>query len=91
LDVASRFGDVLLNTAKVIFKAHCGRAMPSPNNSFLSLRYNSARPPNRGRNGDLFYGMSNQTNEAFAHIEREYEDVKRRAELQRSNSSGVAR
>lgn len=27
--------------------------------------------------------MSNQTNEAFAYIEREYEDVKRRAELQR--------
>jgi hypothetical protein len=28
LDKASRFGDVLLNTAKVIFEAHSGRTIP---------------------------------------------------------------
>jgi hypothetical protein len=28
LDKASRFGDVLLNTAKVIFEAHGGRTIP---------------------------------------------------------------
>jgi hypothetical protein len=31
----------------------------------------------------LSYGMSNQTSEAFAYIEREYKDVKDRVELQR--------
>jgi hypothetical protein len=29
------------------------------------------------------YGMSNQTSDAFAYIEREYKDVKGRIELQR--------
>jgi hypothetical protein len=34
--------------------------------------------------GRLSYGMSNQTSEAFAYIEREYNDVKGRVEVQRS-------
>ena len=33
--------------------------------------------------GYLSYGMSNQTSEAFAYIEREYKDAKGRVELQR--------
>ena len=34
--------------------------------------------------GRLSYGMNNQTSEAFAYIEREYNDVKGRVEVQRS-------
>jgi hypothetical protein len=51
LHKTSRFGDMLLNTAKVIFEAHRGRAIPLGNSGFLSLGHNARLTPYRGRNG----------------------------------------
>jgi hypothetical protein len=86
LHKTSRFSDVLLNTAKVIFEAH---SMPRDTRWAIAASFKPTAPygarltPNGGRNEIPLLGMSNQTSEAFAYIEREYKDVKGRIELQR--------
>jgi hypothetical protein len=77
LHKTSRFGDVLINTAKVIFETHslfCASGIHEvPDCRLIEA---SMWVP-------LLGGMRNQTSEAFAYIEREYNDVKGRVELQR--------
>ena len=72
----SRFGDVLINTAKVIFETH-GLFCASGIHEVPDCRLIDASM------GYLSWGMRDQTSEAFAYIEREYNDVKGRVELQR--------
>jgi hypothetical protein len=75
LHQTTRLGDVPVNTAKVIFEGH-RRPNDPLNISGLFARCRQIE----AAMGYLTYGMTNQTNEALAYIEREYEDVKGRVE-----------
>ncbi len=72
----SRFGDVLLNTAKVVFETH----------GFIEPWASMRCPTNalsRPQWGTSLRDMGNQTHQALAYIDREYKDAKGRVELQR--------